>query len=216
MPFSTTYSRTKTYSIGSALNPDEMNSIQDDLGNQLATVNVAGGFNEGSNVRRGKSIIAGAESRSSTSYGTLTTPDRVQNIVLETSGLLFVAFQARWQNSVTSAGRAAIFLGSNQLKQATNSGASAVVQEATGPTDAAEYLPLSSTPYGLDSIGGSGTNYSTGDATTGQSISYAGSGGGIACIFAAAGTYTVAVQFKSTSGSVTVADRKLWVWTQSF
>jgi hypothetical protein len=40
--------------------------------------------------------------------------------------------------------------------------------------------------------------------------------GGPCYIFAAAGTYTVSVQFKSSSGSVTAKNRKLWAWTLGF
>ena len=35
-------------------------------------------------------------------------------------------------------------------------------------------------------------------------------------VFAAAGTYDISVQFKASSGSVTVKNRKLWVWTMGF
>jgi hypothetical protein len=68
-----------------------------------------------------------------------------------------------------------------------------------------------------------------GDATTGQVVG-AGNGsvsyqnevrattsnlmmGGPCYIFAAAGTYVVSIQFKSTSGTVTVKGRKLWAWS---
>ena len=40
--------------------------------------------------------------------------------------------------------------------------------------------------------------------------------GGFTFAFAAAGTYTVSVQFKASSGSVTASNRKLWVWTIGF
>jgi hypothetical protein len=214
MSFSTTYTRTKTFANGGTLLPADLNSIQDDLGNQLALANVAAGVNEGANVRRGKSIIATAESRTNTSYGTLATPDRVQNVVLPTDGLLMIYFQARWQNSVSAAGSAALFIGANQLKIGYNASVPAVA-ESDGVLDAAEYMPLNSTFTGLETITGvSGVTYS-GDVTTGQVVGnpfY----GGPCTVFAAAGTYTVSVQYKSTSGSVTVADRKLWVWSVGF
>lgn len=39
---------------------------------------------------------------------------------------------------------------------------------------------------------------------------------GFVVLFAAAGTYDVSVQFKSSSGTVTAKERKLWVWTMGF
>jgi hypothetical protein len=53
-------------------------------------------------------------------------------------------------------------------------------------------------------IGGGATTLTTGDA------------GGVVSMFAAAGTYTISVQFKALSGSVTASNRKLWVQALSF
>jgi hypothetical protein len=51
----------------------------------------------------GKANIAAAESTTATSYaiGNLTTPDRVQNVVMPTDGLIAVWYQAIWQNTVS-------------------------------------------------------------------------------------------------------------------
>jgi hypothetical protein len=38
-------------------------------------------------------------------------------------------------------------------------------------------------------------------------------GGGSIEVFAAAGTYTIGVKYKATSGNVTAKERKLWVAT---
>lgn len=187
-------------------------------------------------VRRGKTIITGAESRSNTSYGLLTTPDRVSNIVLPTDGLIAVAYEAAWENSVADAGRAAIFLNSNQLKLARMAGGSPETTEAWGGSNANNKCPLHTCPFGL--VGMANANSYGGDVSTGQVLGSFGSGattchrialgsttydlaypagaGGPCLIFAAAGTYDISVQFKSASGSVTVRDRKLWVWTLAF
>jgi hypothetical protein len=166
---------------------------------------------------RGKAIIATTESRTNTAYGTLTTPEQVAGIVLPTDGLLVVAYQATWQESVAAAGRVAIFIGTNQLKGATATGA-AVVNEVSIGSPANTDVPLASQPFGLVSaIPGAASS----DVSTGQIV---GMSSGISephpagpChIFAAAGTYTVSVQFRATSGSVTVKNRKLWVWTIAF
>src|SRR4051812_48257416 len=108
-----------------------MNAVQDqyiratgilDTDLDATTVGAKLGLDGTGVVRRGKSIIATEESRSNTSYGTLTTPDQVSNVVVPVNGLLFVAFTALWKESVLKAGRAAIFIGANQLQFPINSG----------------------------------------------------------------------------------------------
>lgn len=182
------------------------------------------GLDDGASVRRGKSIIATAESRTNTSYGTLTTPDQVSSTVLPTDGLLFVAYRAMWQSSVNDAGRAAICIGGTQLQFAGTGGASFEPQEAandTGGSGPASYVQLFSTGAGLESQDTAypgGSEPSTGLLVGGLVDANAGGGvqGGVAVIWAAAGTYDISVQFKATSGSVTVKNRKLWVWTMGF
>jgi hypothetical protein len=164
---------------------------------------------------RGMSSVAGAENRVSAAYGLMATPDRVTGIVLPTNGLLVVTFQAWWNESVSAAARAAIFLGSNQLKIASNTASAPSVQEAgTNGGTVGQSVPLVSYGGGLASAPPAATGY-TADVTTGQAVGLASSANvatwGSCRIFAAAGTYDVSVQFKATSGSVTVAGRKLWV-----
>jgi hypothetical protein len=178
-----------------------------------------------------KSNIVTTESRTNTAYGTLTTPDQIASVVLPTDGLICVAYQATWQESVSGAARAAIFIGANQLQKA-DLPAPAITQALTNGGNAGVDHSLASHSMGLASSGGA-TAY-TGDVTTGQvlgpdsrtgssyegpatSIQAVGPGTGGPCyVFAAAGTYTISVQFKSTSGSVTVKNRKLWAWTLGF
>lgn len=186
---------------------------------QLASaVNQQGGVSDGTITRRGKSIVASTETRSNAAYGLMPTPDRVQSLVLPQDGLIAIAFQATWSETVTGAARAAIFIGANQLK---GNGGSAVpiVQETTHDNTATQNQPLYSCAAGLrgnDPTGG------WSDVTTGQIIGSIQSGttfqypAGPCYVFAAAGTYDVSVQFKASSGSVQVANRKLWVWTVGF
>jgi hypothetical protein len=183
--------------------------------------------NDASNVRRGKKIIPGTESRSNTTYGTMPTPDQVSNVVLPTDGLIAIAYQALWQetpNAPAALGtaRAAIFLGANQLRIAA-AGSTPVqeIQWGSGAGNAATYSPLYTFEGGLDSVQNNGVG-STSNVATGQIIGSrgAGSDGGVCYVFAAAGTYTVSVQFKSTTTAagqgVQVTDRRLWVWTMGF
>jgi hypothetical protein len=123
-----------------------------------------------------------------------------------------VWYQATWQQSVASASLASIFLNGNQLLQAGQG--SPQVQEVGRGTDVALNAQLASSQLGL--ING-GTISGTGpDATTGQLVGIRAIGGGPCYVFAAAGTYTVSVQFKSSSGSVTASNRKLWVRAYDF
>jgi hypothetical protein len=185
-------------------------------------------------VATGKSVIATSEARTNVAYGTLTTPDQVSSIVLPTDGVICVLFQATWQESVADTGRAAIFIGANQLKVASDINAGAVTQAGrTGSAATNRDTPLISHPLGLAGLNG---NAYTGDVTTGQAIGVTlttvgnlnqeingtnktladSQVGGPCSIFAAAGTYVVSVQFKSSSGSVTVKNRRLLVWAMGF
>lgn len=184
------------------------------------------GVSNGSTVRRGKSIVATEEARTNTAYGLMATPDRVQNVVLPTDGLIFVAYQAAWKESVDNAAKAAIFLGSNQLKVADINNPGPAVSEAsvnTGAGGVGQYVSLASDPAGLTA--GSDVLFTyVNDVTTGQAIGvtqpttagFANRSGGVCTVFAAAGTYDISVQFKASSGSVTVKNRRLWCWTQAF
>ena len=52
----------------------------------------------------------------------------------------------------------------------------------------------------------------TGQLIGAQALSSIGTAGGPMYIFAAAGTYKISVQYKSTSGNVKVKERQLWAW----
>lgn len=166
----------------------------------------------------GKSVIATSESRSNSSYGLLSTPDRVQNVVLPTDGWLQIGYHATWEESNAAAGEAAIFIGSNQLKIASSTATAPIVQSAiTNQAAAAKETVLSTHTGGLVSIDVGdlpGNPDYGGDVTTGQVLGVhtsTDSLGGPVIVFAAAGTYTVSVQFKASTGSVTVKNRRLWV-----
>lgn len=179
------------------------------------------GVSQSGLVRRGKSIIATAESRSNTAYDVLATPDRVSGLVLPTDGLILMAYHATWENSNANAGRAAIFLGGTQTKMHSTNG-SVEIAETSGPTATARKSVLYSTGSGLDSASGA-LNYD-GPVTTGEIIgsgqAFAGTGpsgmSGFTAIFAAAGTYDLSIRFKATAGSVTVSNRKLWAMAIGF
>lgn len=189
---------------------------------QSATVNQSG------QTVKGAVNIAASESRTNVAYGTLTTPDQVTGVVLPSNGLIVAWYQATWQESVSGASRAAIFVGSNQVKATIASAGDVAVQEAGTNGDTANTAnSLTSSAMGL--ISAKGQSHA-GDVTTGQVVgvfpgstvgfiggaAFTGVSGGVCFIFAAAGTYTISVQFKASSGSVTASNRKLWVQALSF
>lgn len=179
-------------------------------------------------VRRGSTVISTTESRSNTAYGLMTTPDRVSGITIPAGGgVIGLLYQAYWNESVDGAARAAIFLGSNQLKLSQVGVAAPAVQETFCAGSASITQPLSSCCFGINGWGGA--SIATGHAapvTTGQVFTVHNSGGsdaaasnfggGPAYIFADAGTYDVSIQFKASSGSVNVLNRRLYVWVVGF
>lgn len=150
-------------------------------------------------------IIATEESRTNTAFGTLPTPDEVKEVVLPSNGLIVVNYRAWVKNSVSKAGSMALFIGANQLRN--SAGIPAEVPMPGGSTGG-EW-----TSFGLLHTISEGLGYSpsepSADATTGQVVSASGQ----CLIFAAAGTYNIAVKFKASSGSITAKNRKLWVAT---
>lgn len=215
-----------------------------DAENIVAAVREQLGLSDPSSVRRGKCIVATEQSRTNTAYGKLTTPDEVENVVLPTDGLMFVAYQAMWKGSVADAPRAALFLNSNQLVTADNIAGSGYGVQAAALNTQTDYGDRFST---LATFSGGLVGVAEGDdaalpttgAVVGPGFYSASSGfgayvehpsaglsalvageigglGGFCTVWAAAGTYDVSVQFKSSSGSVTAKNRKLWVWTLGF
>lgn len=200
---------------------------------QLTTqLRAAAGVSDASTVRRGKSVIPTEESRSNTAYGLLTTPDRVSGVVMPTDGLILVAYQALWKESVSGTARAAVFLGSNQVKVRRGAAVNNTEAFTSSAATANVYRALASAPHGLTSD--TSNTGAAAEVTTGMLVGFygqdgadaSGQGGAVSAqgyangpfmaLWAAAGTYDVSVQFKASSGSVTVKDRRLWVWTVGF
>lgn len=141
-------------------------------------------------------IIATEQTRENTNFGFLATEDKIENVVLNSNGLIVISYSALFRSSIANAGRMGIFLGNNQilmdgiaLEGATNSTFSTAIRTA-------------------NSIGGLVKESVAGVYPT------TGYGTGRIEVFAAAGTYTIGVKYKATSGSVSVSERKLWVRTE--
>lgn len=189
----------------------------------------------------GACIVPDEETRTNTGYGTLPTPDVVENVVLPEDGLLFIAAAALWKESAGDVARAALFIGANQLKVARMDAADPKKQAASmtrgGTTTNVGYRHLTTCPVGLTSqyiaADLDAADVSTGVALALMSTDTIGPdtindtdgaqmamsphlAGGVCVVRAAAGTYDISVQYKATSGTVTAKSRKLWVWTQGF
>jgi hypothetical protein len=149
--------------------------------------------------------VATEELRTSSTFGTLTTKDEVENVVLNEGAVLLVNYRALWKASVSGDALAAIFLNSNQLK------VNGLTSTSTAPTGTA-FNRLGTVPWGLRTMANS-----TAFSTTGEAMILEPSAGvfagGFAVIFAAAGTYNVSIRFNSGSGTVTAKERLLQVLT---
>ena len=174
------------------------------------------------------SAIATEQSRENTAYGMLATPDEVTVTVSE-NALIAVAFQATWEETVESAAKAALFIGANQAQYAST--ANVTQSQEAGIEAAGKTTALTTYSGGLWSA--KPIAKYPGDSTTGQILGHSGTvpagganpkgnpaepgvlvdAGGPCYLFGlAAGTYKISVQFKASSGKVTVKGRKLWAW----
>ena len=181
---------------------------------------------------RGAVNISASQTVTSTTYTTLTTPDQVTGVVMPTNGLIAVWYQAAWQESVVAAARMSLFLGSNQVVAAYEGIATHTVEAGNPSAASGPNVNSSISTWSLGLAAAEAGSGYTGDVTTGQAIGQAtpvtqpspgitsyinglvtdlAPCGGPCYIFAAAGTYTVGVRFKASSGSVTASNRKLWV-----
>lgn len=149
--------------------------------------------------------ISKEESRESTTFGTLPTADLIKEVVVGEKGLVRIGYSARFKSNASGTGKAAIFLGANQLKFYTTEPKATSVS-TVGTT----FRHLSSCPAGLiTSTSGEAVGA---DVTTGQLIA-AAIEGGMAVLWVAPGTYDISVQYRATEGKVASKERRLWVET---
>lgn len=160
-------------------------------------------------------IIATEETRTNTSYGTMTTPDEVKEVVLPTNALLVVTYMALMKGSAntesaTSIADAAIFLSATQLKG--NAVTAPAVQAASisdSPRDTTNKFQFLRTVAATTSA--EGLAVTSEETAFGAFVTTGMVAPSPTQIFAAPGTYNVNVRFKAPSGTVTVKERKLWV-----
>lgn len=192
-------------------------------------------------VRRGTTFVASEEARTGTvtAYDWMPTPDRVSSVVVPTNGLLWVIYRAAWKASAAAAGRAALFVGSQQVVTGGRGGQTGPEAEAAISYGLSNYRPLLTCPAGVASLidetaytpsatsvptsvgvaldpsgDSSGLSLEVGGEDLGSAT---GSGvfGGIWIGRIDPGTYDVGVKYKASSGSVTAKNRELLVWVTS-
>jgi hypothetical protein len=159
-------------------------------------------------------VIASEQSVTNESFAFLPTEDKIEGVVVPENGLILVAYRALVKQTTSEAGRAAIFLGNNQLKGWTTT-TNAVENRETEAWTGSNFVPLYSDNHFALKASSTTTTGGT-PVTTGFLVGMGGgiaSGGGFAVIEAAAGTYTVGVKYRAIPNSVTAKERKLWVAT---
>lgn len=228
--------RYKTFVNGGSFTPADANAIQDqyvrangigadDLAKATVTdilgLTTTASGHGGAAVRRGITEIAGSQNVTGTSYALLATPDRVQNVVVPSNGLLYVAYWATMTLDGVAANyetRAAIFIGANQLKT-MSAGAAPVVDESTHPADFNKDIIVYTSDQGMQASS-SGAAGGTSEIGTGLTVtsSTAGDGLDFVVIKVDPGTYDISVQFMNTVGARTtgVKNRHLYVVTKAF
>lgn len=109
-----------------------------------------------------------------------------------------------WPKIASGTGTVGLFLGSTQVVGPIGSPVELAFVNTTYDRVIAS---LPSSNGGIGASGGAAADVATGQLADNGDLA----------IYAAAGTHTVSLRFKSSAGgSVSVKDRKLWVWTQAF
>ncbi len=181
-------------------------------------------------------FIEGSQTRENAAYGTLTTPDEIKEVVIPEGAILVVDYTALWENTKLNKGRAAIFIGNNQLKIGRSTAVDFVTSAAIGGSASGNVGDRLMTFQG-GLLSTFGTNvYTTGsDWTTTGGASYlfnetseaglhlevngvdkelpksAPYGGFCMIPNITAGTYNVSIRFKALEGSVSAKLRRLKV-----
>lgn len=160
----------------------------------------------------GKLYVPTQETIVSTTYALATTPDRIQNVVMPTDGLFAIGFIGMWKVSAAATVNACVHLGANPVKAPnTASGGSPINAEAqASPGLATGYTWVTTSKFGMAGTMAAGADAST--VSTGMTLwNQAFGDGGLVQVFAAAGTYDISVQWKTSTGTLSIKERRLWV-----
>jgi hypothetical protein len=169
------------------------------------------GLNSGSVVGRGVTNVAAAQTTSGTSFGFLSTHDEVTGITLATNGLIKIDYLAQVKVSAGT-GQAGLFINPGSGYVALNfPAANNTFTQVTGSFTATHISPMVTNGNALTTTA-SGSSDST-FVTTGMALP---SAGGSVIVMAAAGTYSIGVQYLNSAGTTTAQNRTLWVQTVNF
>lgn len=216
--------------------PENVNDVQDmfddvetlvngnlDEINLHSTIKTTLGVTDVATVRGGVSIIDTDESRTNTSFGLLTTPDRVSNVEVPPNGVLYIKFYCQMKSSAAgSNAQVALFLGATQLQRASGNGYTPVQISGNSGAAGGDWYHISTDASGLmsDTTGFSSTMAvppTTGTVLGVSRATPAINAAGTCEVYVAAGTYDVSVQFLGLGVTTTNARRrKLWVATRGY
>jgi hypothetical protein len=169
------------------------------------------GINSGSVVGRGVTNVAAAQTTSGTSFGFLSTHDEVTGITLATNGLIKINYLAQVKVSAGT-GQAGLFINPGSGYVALNYPSSNnTFNQVSGSFTATHISPIVTNGNTLTTIA-SGSSDST-FVTTGMALPTAG---GSIIVMAAAGTYSIGVQYLNSAGTTTAQNRTLWIETTNF
>lgn len=164
------------------------------------------------------SVISGAQSRENAAYGVLGTADQV-NVTLDKASFVDILFYGEVKQSVSEAGRAALFIDSTQA-QAINTANGAFT---TGPAQTpkwastAGFMAIFTDGPGIDVVGAVGAEglqngciigAAANDPTVAE-FSSVRKGATAVRMWVTAGEHTISVRYKASSGKIEARNRVL-------
>lgn len=175
----------------------------------------------GAEARR--SIVTAEQSITSATFQVLGIADRIEDMDIDADDLLVVVFMGEFKSSGAGNGRAAIFVGGEQLMIGGSNQAAATRAEETSFTYVASH-PLGlagseSTATGTSSlptpvgISAKDTRQFVGATEVASTIEQLG---GACVIRPDTGIHDVEIRWSATSGSITARNRRLYAWTRKF
>lgn len=169
------------------------------------------GINAGANTGRGVTNVAASQSTSSGSPVFLSTPDQVTGITLATNGMINIYYLAQVE---VSAGTGTIGLyvngGSGWNAISFPAGNNTFTPINGTITTAPHFSPVSTNGSSIAASASSTTDQTF--ATTGMALPHSTP----ITMVAAAGTYSIGVQYSMSGGTLTAQNRTLWVQTVNF
>jgi hypothetical protein len=154
------------------------------------------------NKGRGKAIIATTEARTNTVFGYMPTPDLVSGLVVPSDALAYIAWTGEIMQSVAAAAG---------FQYVVNGSLVGSVQNDAALGGTGSFAPQAGTWTTINASPAGALQYSSYNGLSSTPNVFNPTG-----IILTPGTYDFGIQFKATSGSVSVRNRKFLVWTMAF